>query len=139
MDVTRRIRTRAHNPRAAFPGTEHAKRTRLIAKIVREVAAAGLFAGVSEFRAAVQQRLDALRIRVTVAALDDAISVVAYRTALTNTQVVVPAVLRGRVEATKADGRPFTHLEAAALLQELQQRLGAGGPRVMPGTTGARS
>jgi hypothetical protein len=92
--------------------------TRLIAKVLRALLEAGLFADYGEVKAAAHGRLRALRIRYRPADLDEAITWVTSNRALVEATREPPGTDRVRTDETFS----LTRREAADLLAQIQQR-----------------
>src|SRR5262245_48831756 len=99
---------------------------RLLAKIVREVAAAERFASFADFVPAVRARLTRLRIPYTPAAFDDAINLVAASLRLVHGPEERPQ------PQAPPEMAPPSRQHAAAILAGLRRVLEASGPRSMP-------
>jgi hypothetical protein len=114
MDVIRTIRTSPQSTRRDIHARNPPEsRTRLIAKIVREVAASEQFEDFASLKAALRVRLVALGVRYEPAEFDDAISVVQYSTRLVGPARPQPA------RAEVAPPREITRAEAADLVRQL--------------------
>jgi len=98
-----------HQPAASTP--------RLLAKILRELAAATRFESFADLNPAFRARLAHLRVRYTQAEFDDAINLVAASARLIETPP--PAA----IERRPPEPPPITRQQAADLLQQIRRRL----------------
>lgn len=114
MDVIPTISTSPQSTRRDIHArTPPESRTRLIAKIVREVAASERFDDFASLKAALRMRLVALGVRYEPAEFDDAISTVQH-----STRLVGPAQsARARVQA--APPPEISRTDAADLVRQM--------------------
>lgn len=114
MVLDRSTRTCAKNAQIS---TDHESRTRLVAKLVREVLRNERFTDSASLTEAVKCRCARLKITYDSAVVAEAIDLVGSNVSLVNRKpegLPEPAV----------EARPVTRTEAAALLATINQRLG---------------
>lgn len=118
MDVITSIRTSPQTARRDVHPSPPGNRTRLIAKVVREVATGRRYQDYADLKDALRRRLARLRIPHTPAEFDDAISLVGHSVVLWT-----PTAPGQRWPQPPADSQPISRQEAATLNRQLRERI----------------
>jgi hypothetical protein len=125
MEVIQTIRTSPPKARREIPDRPDG-RIRLIAKVVREIAASRRFEGYAELKAELRARLARLHVRYKQNEFDDAVSLVG-----SNVRLFGPPQARPRPTERAASVRDLSRTDVAAILAQIRQRFGDCGPRRM--------